>query len=59
MTQQPHDPLLTTEEVAGLVGRSCRTVVDWRGKGIGPESLRIGSLLTMYRTSAVDAWLAR
>jgi predicted DNA-binding transcriptional regulator AlpA len=59
MVRQPHDPLLTTGATAELLGRSPRTLEDWRRKGWGPEALRIGSRLTMYRTSAVEAWLAR
>jgi hypothetical protein len=54
----PADEWLTQEEVAWLVGRSPRTVRNWRSLKIGPPWHRPKGLhLPRYLRSEVDAWI--
>ena len=51
-----HDPLWTIQEVATFLGIPVQTIYDWRCKGEGPPSLKIGRLLR-YKETDVFAWL--
>lgn len=51
------DQLLTTDEVAELLGVSRWTVVAWRTPKEGPEHVRVGPRLVRYRRSDVHAFL--
>lgn len=48
--------LLTLREVAGLLGVQEATLRQWRARGRGPASFKIG-VSVVYRRSDVDAWL--
>lgn len=50
------DDLLTITEVAGRLRRPAGTLRQWRHRGVGPRSFRIGRRV-MYRRDDVDAWL--
>ncbi|MEV4270587.1 MULTISPECIES: helix-turn-helix transcriptional regulator [Micromonospora] len=43
-------------EVAEYLGVSPQTLYNWRHKGIGPKSRKVGGLVK-YRLADVDAWL--
>jgi predicted DNA-binding transcriptional regulator AlpA len=55
------EKLLTTREVAALLGVRERTVVVWRGRKRGPAWLRLGGNTgrspVRYRESDVLGWL--
>lgn len=52
------DRLLTTTEVAELLGLPPKTIMTWRSKGQGPPGVRLGRHCR-WRRSDVDAWLER
>ena len=51
------DALLTTEQVAEMLGMSTDAVRMKRYRGDGPAFIRLGHSSIRYRASAVDAWL--
>jgi len=51
------DPLMSTLEVAYLLGVSPRTVEDWRADGRGPKYIVIEGRKVRYRRSVVQAYL--
>jgi predicted DNA-binding transcriptional regulator AlpA len=48
--------LLSTGEVAEILGRPARTLRQWRYLGEGPRYLKVGATVR-YRTRDVEAWL--
>ena len=50
------DKLLRMPEVAEQLGVPVRTLEDWRLRGRGPLSARIGRRV-MYRQRDVEAWI--
>jgi excisionase family DNA binding protein len=52
----PPGPLLTAEECAAYIKIPVQTLYDWRYRGIGPRSHKIGKYLR-FRPSEVDAWI--
>jgi excisionase family DNA binding protein len=48
--------LLSTEEVAEVLGRPARTLRQWRYLGEGPRYLKVGATVR-YRARDVEAWL--
>jgi excisionase family DNA binding protein len=48
--------LLSTEEVAKVLGRPARTLRQWRYLGEGPRYLKVGATVR-YRARDVEAWL--
>lgn len=50
-------PLLTTAEVAAILGVAPRTVERWRNLGGGPPYVRIGKRTIRYEAAAVDAFV--
>ncbi|MCG5533015.1 helix-turn-helix domain-containing protein [Halorhodospira sp. 9621] len=52
------DELATTEELAGYLCVSQRTLERWRRQRIGPAWVRVGHKIR-YRREDVDAWLAK
>ena len=56
---QPSDDLLTTQEVADLLGVKPGTVRSWRkpGRGPGPEHVMVG-IRVRYRRDAVESFAA-
>lgn len=50
------DPLRNSQEFAFLARVKSRTPEAWRGKGIGPPYIKVGSRV-FYRQSAIDQWL--
>ena len=51
------DQLLGTIELSEWIGVPAGTLRNWRSKGFGPASFKVGGR-TVYRRRAVDAWLA-
>ncbi len=52
----PRDDVVTVDEVARRLQVPKATLYNWRYKGIGPKSHRVGKHLR-YRWSDVLAWL--
>ena len=50
------DPVVSLREAAAAIGVSEQTLRNWRSKGKGPESLKIGGLVR-YRASALAHFL--
>lgn len=48
--------MLKSREVARMIGISPRTLAKWRQRGIGPQCVRLGYNLVVYRPSDIDAW---
>jgi predicted DNA-binding transcriptional regulator AlpA len=49
-------PLLTTEEVADILGLKPGTVENWRYKDQGPAAVRIGRAVR-YRGEVIREWI--
>ena len=49
-------PLLTTEEVANILGLKPGTVENWRYKDQGPAAVRIGRTVR-YRGEVIREWI--
>ncbi len=54
---QEDKSLLTTQEVADLVGLSAYTIAKYRTKGMGPKYLLIGKKTIRYKKADVEAWI--
>jgi predicted DNA-binding transcriptional regulator AlpA len=50
------EKLLSTEEVAEILGRPARTLRQWRYLGRGPRFVKIG-LTVRYRPRDVERWI--
>jgi excisionase family DNA binding protein len=50
------EPLLSTDDVARYLGVPIATLYQWKHKGSGPRSLRVGKHLR-YRRDDVENWL--
>lgn len=48
--------MLKSREAARMIGISPRTLAKWRQRGIGPQCVRLGYNLVVYRLSDIDAW---
>jgi predicted DNA-binding transcriptional regulator AlpA len=48
--------LLSTEEVAEVLGRPARTLRQWRYLGEGPRYLKVGATVR-YRARDIEEWL--
>jgi predicted DNA-binding transcriptional regulator AlpA len=53
------DELLKSVEVARMLRISAKTLARWRQQGKGPEPLRLGYNLVVYRRSSVEAWISK
>ena len=51
------DQLLGTIELSQWIGVPAGTLRNWRSKGCGPASFKVGNR-TVYRRRAVEVWLA-
>ncbi len=51
------DPLLTTKEVARILGKSSVTLEGWRVRGNGPPFIRVGGSIR-YAESDLAAYIA-
>ena len=51
------EPLLTTREVAEILGVNAVTLAKWRAAGTGPAFVQPAPRTVRYRPSAIDAWL--
>lgn len=49
--------LMTADEVAAETTIARSTLYDWRSRGIGPRSFRLGGRV-VYRRVEVEAWIA-
>lgn len=52
-----HRPLASTEEVSAFMQIPVTTLHQWRHKGVGPRSAKVGRWIR-YRWEDVEAWLA-
>lgn len=52
------DDEIGTVKAAAYLGRSPRTVTDWRYYGIGPAYRKDSNGRVTYRRADLDAWLA-
>lgn len=52
------EPLLSTQEVADYLGVPVQTLYQWRSRGQGPTSMRIGRHVR-YDPADVRSWLAQ
>ncbi|PKQ35395.1 MAG: hypothetical protein CVT61_06225 [Actinobacteria bacterium HGW-Actinobacteria-11] len=50
--------LLTTEQLAEQLQIPKRTLEDWRYRGVGPKSVRLGKR-ARYRSNDIEDWLER
>jgi excisionase family DNA binding protein len=50
------DRLLTSAEVARILGVPQATLRQWRWRGVGPRGIRVGRHIR-YRRSDVDRWV--
>jgi len=48
--------LWTVEDTADYLGVPVKTLYDWRNKGVGPRSSKVGRYVR-YRPEDVDRWL--
>ena len=48
--------MLKSREAARVIGVSPRTLAKWRQRGVGPQCVRLGYNLVVYRLSDIDAW---
>ena len=48
--------MLKSREAARMIGVSPRTLAKWRQRGVGPQCVRLGYNLVVYRLSDIDAW---
>ena len=51
------DRLLTTDDLAAMLRLPKRTVEDWRQRGGGPPTVKLGRHIR-YRPADVEEWLA-
>lgn len=51
--------LLTTAQVARLLGVSERTLRRWRDSGTGPPFIPLAGTTVRYREAALTTWLSR
>ncbi|ETY72228.1 phage transcriptional regulator AlpA [Bifidobacterium moukalabense DSM 27321] len=49
--------MLRSREAARMIGISPRTLAKWRQRGVGPQCVRLGYNLVVYRLSDIDAWI--
>jgi excisionase family DNA binding protein len=50
--------MLSTQELAEVLGVSVDTIYDWNSKGSGPRRFRVGRHVR-FRLTDVDEWLER
>ncbi|MGJ3223792.1 helix-turn-helix transcriptional regulator [Micromonospora aurantiaca (nom. illeg.)] len=48
--------MASVTEVAEYLGINPQTLYNWRAKGVGPKSCKVGGRVK-YRLADVDAWL--
>ena len=58
MGKQESSELLSSFQVAGLLGMSAWNLILWRKKGFGPPFLRVTRNIIRYPKPGFDAWLA-
>lgn len=51
------DRMLKSREAARMIGISPRTLAKWRQRGVGPQCVRLGYNLVVYRLSDIGAWI--
>ena len=49
--------MLTTSELAVLIGKNERTLANWRCARTGPKYVKLGSTVR-YRVNDVEDWIA-
>lgn len=54
--QQEQTDLLNTDEAAGYIQHSARTLIRWRNDRIGPPFIKCGRKV-LYRRRSLDNWL--
>jgi helix-turn-helix protein len=53
-----NDALLTQAEASALLSIPARTLEAWRGRGRGPEFIRVSARCVRYRRDAIERWLS-
>jgi predicted DNA-binding transcriptional regulator AlpA len=53
------DRLITTAEVAILLGVAPRTLQAWRERHVGPAAVHLSARVVRYRLGDVRAWLSK
>ena len=48
--------LLSIQQAAEYLGRPVATLYDWRYKGVGPRSAKLGGRI-VYRQTDLEAWV--
>ena len=56
--KEPHDELLTVDEVAHIFKVPVGTIRKWRSAREGPHAFRVGKYLR-FRRSAVDQYISQ
>jgi predicted DNA-binding transcriptional regulator AlpA len=56
-TSKDSGPLMSLSEAAAYLDMTVQTLYNWRSRGIGPASLRIGGRVK-YRLTDLDDWIA-
>jgi excisionase family DNA binding protein len=56
-SEQNSGPLMSLPEAAAYLDMTVPTLYNWRHRGIGPASLRIGGRVK-YRQTDLDDWIA-
>ena len=56
MALDSYPGLRTLTQAAEYLAISARTLRNWRSLGLGPQALKVGSLVR-YRQGELDAWL--
>jgi len=51
------EKILTSKEVANLLGIKPQTLAAWRSRGKGPEYIRVSGRMVLYRESDLIRWL--
>jgi hypothetical protein len=51
-----NDPLISSEQTAGILHVGAQSLATWRCKGRGPRFVKIGRAV-FYRESAIKNWL--
>ena len=54
--QDLNDPLLSAEQLAGMLGVPARTIHAWRYRRTAPPGIRLGKHLR-FRLSDVEQWI--
>lgn len=49
--------LATPAELGAYLGKTPKTLANWRSRGIGPRATRLPGRRVVYRRAEVESWL--